>query len=204
MRGVAADRRREIGNPNVWHWKIVDTALTPGVDDPKDNGGRTIAVAVWKMMNAEHETGKEETNTEHASIPAEAEPDSTTGLGPRYKTFLPPELRVDALKSIFDPLDAARDEIMGAEMPFFMLNSLATHPDHQGRGAGKLLLDWGVKKADDEGLVTYLDASQVARPIYQKRGFEVKRIIEWDRKVWGGEGVDVHYCMVRLPKGEMK
>lgn len=201
MRGVAADRRREIGNANVWHWKIVDTDLTPGVDDPVDNGGRTIAVAVWKIMNVQDVTAQEEANAEHASIPAETEPTSTTGLGPRYQTFLPPELRVDALKSIFDPLDTARDEIMRTEQPFFMLNSLATHPDHQGRGAGKLLLDWGVKKADDEGLVTYLDATRVARPIYEKRGFEVKRVIEWDRKVWGGEGVDVHYCMVRPSRG---
>lgn len=203
MRGVAADRRREIGSPNTWHWKIVDTDLAPSKDDPEDNGGRTIAVAVWRSMNAESVTqdteedaAKEET-AEHASIPAETEPTSTFK---RYHTFLPPELRLDALQSLFKPLDSARDEIMGTEKPFFMLNSLATHPDHQGRGAGKMLLDWGVKKADDEGLITYLDSSQVARPIYESRGFEVKKAIEWDRKVWGGEGVDIHYCMVRLPK----
>lgn len=217
MQGVAEDRKREIGNANVWHWKIVDTDLSPSKDDPGDNGGRTIAVAVWKMMNIEDEgvhrytlkktkeddssgTAKEEATTEHASMPAEAEPAANNSLGPRYPTFLPPELRLDALSSIFDPLDEARDEIMGTGRPFFMLNSLATHPEHQGRGAGKLLLDWGVKKADGEGLVTYLDATQVAKPIYEKQGFHVKRVVEWDRKVWGGEGVDVHYCMIRQPR----
>lgn len=204
MRGVAEDRRREIGSPNVWHWKIVDTDLTPGKDEPADHQGRIIAVAVWKLMNAEENAcarrkAKEEVTTEHASVPVETE-QPATGHNPRYQTFLPPELRLDALQSLFVPLDTARDEIMGTEKPFFMLNSLATHPEHQGRGAARLLLDWGIKKADDEGLVTFLDASQVARPIYEKRGFEVKRSIEWDRKVWGGEGVDVHYCMVRLPR----
>lgn len=211
MRGVAEDRKHEIGSPNVWHWKIVDTDLTPGQDEPENNDGRIIAVAVWKLMNSENDTqvgaGNEasdgDSTSEHASIPAETE-QTATGHNTRYKTFLPPELRVDALQSLFVPLDSARDEIMGIEKPFFMLNSLATHPDHQGRGAGKLLLDWGVKKADDEGLITYLDASQVARPIYERRGFEVKRAIEWDRTVWGGKGVDVHYCMVRLPHGRPK
>lgn len=216
IQGVAEDRRREIGNSNIWHWKIVDTDLAPSKDDPEDNGGRTIAVAVWKMMNVKNESvhrytpkkermsdssdrAQEEVPTEHASIPVETEP-ATSSLGPRYPSFLPPELHLEALASLFDPLDASRDEIMGTEKPFFMLNSLATHPDHQGHGAGKLLLDWGVKKADDEQLVTYLDATQVAKPIYERRGFEVKRAVEWDRTVWGGEGADVHYSMVRQPR----
>lgn len=219
LRGLAKDREREIGVPNVWHWKIVDTDLSPSEDDPKDNGGRTIAVAVWKLMNVSNhdvslsDSGKgkpeaanqalgEGAPAEHAIISMESEPSPTNELGPRYSSFLPPELRLDALKSLFDPLDAARDEIMGTHKRYFMLNSLATHPDHHRRGAGKLLLDWGIQKADGEGLITYLDATQLARPIYEKRGFEVKKIIEWNRKAWGGEGVDVHYCMVRLPRVE--
>lgn len=202
IRGVAEDRKREIGSPNVWHWKIVDTDLPPSEDDPGDNGGQTIAVAVWKMMNFEEQTeGKGKTEqgatAEHASIRTGTEPAGDDAPNPRYPSFLPPELRVDALLSIFGPLDASRDEIMGTEKPFFMLNSLATHPDHQGRGAAKLLLDWGMNKADTERLVTYLDATQIARPIYEKRGFEVRRVVEWDRTKWGGEGKDVHYCMVR-------
>ncbi|KAJ4342392.1 hypothetical protein N0V87_001010 [Didymella glomerata] len=192
MQGVAEDRKREIGKTNVWHWKIIDTDLTPTKDDPEDNGGRTIAVAVWSMKNVN--------NGKHASVPAETESPSNNSLGPRYPSFLSPELRLEALASLFDPLDASRDEIMGTENPFFMLNSLATHPDHQGRGAGKLLLDWGVEKADDEQLVTYLDATQVAKPIYEKRGFEVRRVVEWDRTAWGGEGIDAHYSMVRHPR----
>jgi GNAT superfamily N-acetyltransferase len=203
MRGVAADRQREIGSPNVWHWKIVDTDLLPSDDDPADNGGRTIAVAVWKMCNTPNEAENKDEETapdEHASIPAETEPKTDSPLGRRYPAFLPPELRLDALASIFDPLDASRDEIMGTEKPFFMLNSLATHPGHQRRGAGRLLLDWGLKKADEEGLVTYLDATRVAKPIYEKGGFEVRKAVEWDRTKWGGEGKDVHFCMVRQPR----
>lgn len=202
MRGVADDRKREIGSPNVWHWKIVDTELLPSEDDPRGNGGQTIAVAVWKMMNVESADDKKEepeeaAATRHASVPAEAEPVADNA---RYPSFLPPELRLDALSSLFEPLDASRDEIMGNEHSFFMLNSLATHPDHQGRGAGKMLLAWGIEKADAEELVTYLDGTQVARPLYEKIGFEVRKAVEWDRTQWGGEGKDVHYCMVRQPE----
>ncbi|KAF1364866.1 hypothetical protein EJ07DRAFT_151293 [Lizonia empirigonia] len=162
IRGVAEDRKREIGSPNVWHWKIVDTDLPPSEDDPGDNGGQTIAVAVWKMMNFEEQNeGKGKTEqgaaAEHASIRTGTEPARDHAPSPR----------------------------------------LATHPDHQGRGAAKLLLDWAMNKVDEERLVTYLDATQIARPIYEKRGFEVRRVVEWDRTKWGGEGKDVHYCMVR-------
>jgi GNAT superfamily N-acetyltransferase len=86
--------------------------------------------------------------------------------------------------------------------PYLMLNMFATHPEHQGRGASKALLDWGLKKADDEGLVTYLNATDIGRRIYEKRGFEVVKMIEWDRVPWGGEGKDCHWCMVRQPRAK--
>ena len=162
LRRIAEDKRKDLAKPNTWHWKIVDTDSQPSQDDPKGNGGRTIAVAVWSMHNMQ-----EEGSNEASSVPAEVA-DTSPG-------YLPPELRLDALKSLFDPLRAAQDEIMGTTKSYFMLNSLATHPDHQRRGAGKILLDWGVKKADDEHLITYLDCSSVARPMYEKAGFKLVR-----------------------------
>lgn len=177
IRGVAEDRKREIDQANTWHWKVVDTDMQPSSDDPPDNGGRTIAISVWSL----HNVGAEKK-------------DSTPG-------FLPPELRLEALGSLLRPLREARESIMGTTDPFFMLNSLATHPDHQGRGAAKVMLDWGVGKADSEGLVLYLDATATGRAVYEKRGFRLVRVLEWDREQWGGEGKDWHACMVRQPHG---
>jgi WD repeat-containing protein 48 len=134
---------------------------------------------------------------ESASTPAVPTPPKKRE---EIQSFLPPELRVDALRSLFDPLRAAQEEIMGAEDTYFMLNSLATHPDHRGRGAASLLLDWGTKKADEEGLIAYLDATGVGKGLYEKAGFEVRKVLEWDRKPWGGEGMDCHYCMTRQPR----
>ncbi|KAF2032517.1 hypothetical protein EK21DRAFT_98908 [Setomelanomma holmii] len=190
IHGVAEDRARNLTKPNVWHFKAVDTDLPPGADDPPDNGGRTIAVSAWSMHNVPSE---EDGTNESASMPVKPKEE--------IQSFLPPELRLDALGSLFGPLRAAQDDIMADVKPYFMLNSLATHPEHQHRGAGKLLLDWGLKKADEEQLVTYLDATGRARGMYENRGFEIKRVCEWDRRPWGGEGVDAHYCMVRESRG---
>lgn len=189
FRGAAEDRKRELKKPNTWHWKIVDTDLEPSEDDPQDNGGRTIAIAVWSMLNV-----AKEGSHEASSIPAEKADDSPG--------FTPPELRVDALISLFGPLRAAQQEIMGSSNQYFMLNSLATHPDHQGRGAGRLLLEWGLNKADKEGLTVYLDATAAGRTMYEKRGFSLVRVTEWDRVPWGGQGKDWLGHMVRQPQNE--
>jgi WD repeat-containing protein 48 len=191
IRGVAEDRKREIKKPNRWHWKVVDTDLEPSPDDPSDNGGRTIAISVWSLHNIQAGNRQDE-NNETSSVPAE-KADDTPG-------FLPPELRLDALGSLFGPLRAAQASIMGTSTPYLMLNQLATHPDHQGRGAAKMMLDWGTQKADAEGLVTYLDSSVAGRPMYERRGFVLVKALEWDREPWGGEGKDWHGCMVRQPK----
>jgi GNAT superfamily N-acetyltransferase len=200
IQALAEDRKGEIGKTGIWHWKIVDTNLPPSDDDPANNGGRTIATAVWSMQNLKKQNHEEEERSQEISSTS-AEKNQK---GSQHGSFLPPELRLDALASIFGPLDDSRDEIMGIEKPYFMLNSLSTHPEHRGRGAAALLLDWGLRKADKEGLTTYLDSTQMARPIYEKRHFQLEKGIEWDRVPWGGKGKDWHGSMVRQPRTNTK
>jgi GNAT superfamily N-acetyltransferase len=184
---AAEDRKRDLLKPNTWFWKIVDTELEPSADDPPDNGGRTIAHAAWSLYNVPKEEPDEPaTNPAVVSDPKPA--------------YFPPELRMDALSSLFGPLRAMQQETMGTTEQYFMLNSLATHPEQRCRGAAGMLIEWGLNKADEEGLVTYLDATGMAKPIYEKKGFEVKKAVEWDRVPWGGEGKDCHYGMVRMPQ----
>ncbi|KAF2856422.1 hypothetical protein T440DRAFT_474779 [Plenodomus tracheiphilus IPT5] len=183
---AASSRTHELTAPNTWHWKIVDTDLPPSTDDTKDSPGMTIAIAVWSLKNVTSPTPTSETNP-----PNEAPP----------QPYTPPNLRLDALSSLLTPLRTAQLAIMGTKNPYFMLHSLATHPAHEGRGAGTKLLEWGIKKADEEGLVTYLDCTARARSMYERRGWELVRECVWDRGVWGGEGKDWYGCMVRKPRG---
>ena len=191
---VAESRKKEIGRPNHWQWKVVDTDLEPSPDDPADNGGQTIAIAIWSRVNAKSETGEISGTAEHASLPAEKLENSGD-----EQPVIPPEVRADVLAALLGPLRRAQAEVMG-DRSYFMLNTLATHPDHHRKGAGRILLDWGMRKADEEGWVTYLDSSSLARPIYEKVGFELVREIEFDRKPWGGEGIDWMGSMVRQPR----
>jgi len=189
---VAKDRKREIGKPNTWHWKVVDTDLSTSPDDPPDNGGRTIAVAIWSAHNIP--TTKVDGSSDPTSLPIEK-----AERNDEQPPFIPPEVRLDVLNAVLTPLRKAKTEIMGSK-PYLMLNSLATHPEHHHKGAGSMLLEWGLRKADEDGLDIYLDSSRLAKPLYEREGFEVMREIEFDRRPWGGEGIDWHGCMVRKPK----
>ena len=79
-----------------------------------------------------------------------------------------------------------RDEIMGNK-PFWMLLILGTHPEHQRRGAGKLLLEWGMERAEKEGLECYLEASPAGRPMYGSFGWEMVRQMDHDYTQWKKE-----------------
>lgn len=48
---------------------------------------------------------------------------------------------------------------------------LATRPDYQRRGAGSALVQWGMKKAKEEGLTVTLFSSPQGHGLYSKLGF---------------------------------
>lgn len=79
------------------------------------------------------------------------------------------------------------------------LKLLHTDPDHQRRGAGSKCLEWGTAEADRLGLVSYLEASEEGRPLYEKFGFkEVDRIVV-DLSKWGSPIEATAYLMAREP-----
>jgi GNAT superfamily N-acetyltransferase len=186
---LAEDRKKEVGKPNTWQWKVVDTDLPPSEDDPTNNGGRTIAVAIWSAHNIAEKIGTSGTGDEGEGM--------DSGWEPQTAPFVPPELRLNVLTAVLNPLRAVQDEIMGSSVPYLKLDSLVTHPEHCRRGAGKMLLVWGVGKADTEGWRTYLDATPVGLKSYERVGFRIEREVTFDRGEWGGDGKDWWACMVR-------
>jgi GNAT superfamily N-acetyltransferase len=52
-----------------------------------------------------------------------------------------------------------------------VLEVLTTEKEHQKKGLGSRLLEWGYERADNEGLELYLDAGKSAQPLYEKFGY---------------------------------
>lgn len=70
----------------------------------------------------------------------------------------------------------SKDDALRAELlpePHWYLAPLFTFPKFQGRGVGKLLLDWAIKQADATEPVTpmYLESAPYARAVYMHVGF---------------------------------
>ena len=78
----------------------------------------------------------------------------------------------EAWSGYFKKADAKRKQVLG-EQKHWYLASLFTVPAWQGKGAGKLLVRWGVEQADLEepGTPCYLESSEAGRRLYEGFGF---------------------------------
>ena len=75
------------------------------------------------------------------------------------------------------------------------LEILATHPSHQRKGAGSMLIKHVCRMADANDEVAYLEASPEGVSTYRRCGFEEK-----DQVVVTIKGEEyVNLCMVREP-----
>ena len=96
------------------------------------------------------------------------------------------ESHTEVWDAFFDLFHATKREVMGARK-FMTLDTLVTHPEHHRRGAGGMLLDWGLRMADERGLECYLESSVMGRPLYQRYGFVPVKDISLDLRRWGGD-----------------
>ncbi|KAI0008922.1 acyl-CoA N-acyltransferase [Xylariaceae sp. FL0662B] len=65
------------------------------------------------------------------------------------------------------------------------LHLLHTDPQHQGRGAGTTLVEWGIGEAKKLGLIAYLESCEAGHSLYQKRGFRDVECQSIDMNKWG-------------------
>jgi hypothetical protein len=73
---------------------------------------------------------------------------------------------------------------------------LATLASSRKRGAGSMLLEWGLKIADELHLPAYLEATPAGEQLYKAFGFEAKDKLLIDLRPWK-DFHRLHSCMVR-------
>jgi ribosomal protein S18 acetylase RimI-like enzyme len=77
---------------------------------------------------------------------------------------------------------------------------LAVHPENQGKGIATLLVQSGMKVAEDLGLDIFVLAFRSAWGVYSRLGFRVERELIQDDSMYGGDGnYGVRYMIYEQP-----
>ncbi|EOD45784.1 putative gnat family protein [Neofusicoccum parvum UCRNP2] len=96
-----------------------------------------------------------------------------------------------------------QERILGDNKNFWYLSSLATHPDHQGKGIGAALVRWGIEQAEKDCVPAYLEATPHGAFLYKKLGFEP--VDEVDMSKWLPDGEEYKFlCMLKEPSSKAK
>jgi ribosomal protein S18 acetylase RimI-like enzyme len=77
----------------------------------------------------------------------------------------------------------------------YRLDYLAVHPDNQGKGIGKALVESGMKEAERLGLDIFIHAMKAGVGVYKRLGFKIEKELVQDDSIFGGDG-EYYVCMM--------
>ena len=170
--------------PDVHYMKVIDTDLN----------GAMVACAKWRINE------RERTEEQMQRMLPVCGPD---------------EEGKPAVQEFYQYLSRVRKEYMGTK-PFYcsffnieirnkktneliVLHLLVTDPKHHRRGAGAMLIAWGLGKADSARLPGFLEASPMGKPLYARMGFKPIHEEVFDLAKYGLQGTTTNTCMIREP-----
>ncbi|KAM0312495.1 hypothetical protein ACHAO8_006258 [Botrytis cinerea] len=195
--------RAETGEEGGWYCKAVLRAEGGGKEE-------IVGIAGWSLGGGE-DVGKEmEMGGENAD--AVHSVGSLAGTGEERETKIKTKEELEEIwgkgsnvqlcADVFVRGDEHISRVCGVEK-WLKLNILVIHPSYQRRGIGTLLLEQGLKLADEKSLQVVLGASPWGIGLYRKYGFvDVHCMdIELDRYE-GGEGMgSTRHVIMRRPPG---
>lgn len=97
----------------------------------------------------------------------------------------------DALARLEAFTSADLDRFMKKVMPegtrAMYIITISVRPDQHGRGVGSALIQYGTDRADAEGVICWVHASEAGSGMFGGRGFEVDQELEIDLDDWAGQ-----------------
>lgn len=76
-----------------------------------------------------------------------------------------------------------------------MLDYLAVHPDHQGKGVASQLVESGLREAESIGLDVFVYAFRPAVGMYRRLGFRPEQEFTLDHPAYGDLGTEYRCLM---------
>ncbi|KAF9697377.1 hypothetical protein EKO04_005064 [Ascochyta lentis] len=106
------------------------------------------------------------------------------------------------VEELSEEIEEAEVRARGTGERFLALDYLATHPQHQKRGVGSLLLSDGLAYADKNGLKTIVVAKTPGVKLYQEHGFDIIERIDQERPEYGWSERCTTTILIRQPKAK--
>ncbi|KAI1764606.1 acyl-CoA N-acyltransferase [Hypoxylon sp. FL1150] len=163
---------RDLQNPDARFYVITGSSTSPE---------KVLAFAEWWQPR---------TPCSSSSSP----PSSSPAPAPARPSW-PEGADVPFAEEVFGLMARKRAEVTRGR-PHWYLEMLGVRTEFQRKGAGKALLRWGLERADEEGIETFLAASPMGTPLYLSHGFEIVETVLID------EGRRVENFMLRPARGE--
>ncbi|KJK78709.1 hypothetical protein H634G_06085 [Metarhizium anisopliae BRIP 53293] len=102
-------------------------------------------------------------------------------------------------EKVLNPLWEMRERFFGGR-PYIYCHVIAVDPQHQGRKAGQLLVQWGMQMGELAGLPLYFESSPSTVNLYKKMGFELlpEKIVHKAEVLGTEKDIEVP-LMVKMP-----
>jgi len=104
------------------------------------------------------------------------------------------------LNAFYTAIKSCKDSYLPNDTPHVLLHFMGTDPEYNGRGVASMHLKWGLEQADRLGVLTYLEATDEGRGLYEKYGFEKMMRLPFDGREWGCDEELRHVIMIRPVK----
>ncbi|KAF2420216.1 hypothetical protein EJ08DRAFT_598520, partial [Tothia fuscella] len=104
-----------------------------------------------------------------------------------------------AMDVMDQPVRELRAQLKG-DKEWLTLGYLAVHPDHQRQGVESLLIESGVRAAEQIGLDIFVSSTKAGRRAYSKAGFTLVGEITQDDSERGGDGEHITAFYSKLVK----
>jgi ribosomal protein S18 acetylase RimI-like enzyme len=127
------------------------------------NAGEVVAVAQWTLPSDDSATKETEEEEDERQILEDE----------LYRKNLPEHSNKDLIMEFTTGLRTLRKRLLQGQK-HYLLDNLATHPDHRGQGLASRLIEWAFPRADADDAFIYLETASdnPAAGLYRKLGFE--------------------------------
>lgn len=152
------------GNQEIWTKAVTDA-------------GEIVGAAVW-LLRLNEPFKKLTVEAVDAEIEKNSKDEKDDGRPPIPQTWT-----MEALQEWGSWCHTTLEKSMGKK-DCLKLNLMIVNPLWQRRGIGKLLMQEGIKIADEKGWEIHLCATNEGYPFYKQVGFEDFEGIDWDIEKW--------------------